>query len=96
MLKGAQTEGIKELLDCVRGTEENDNRLRRDRMKEVTVRLVQNELTARQREVLLLLYGRGLTGREAAKILGVRETAVSNLKKRALCRLRTLAQYLIS
>ena len=95
MLTEAQSEGLCELLDSVRGTEESDNRSRIAALKGVAAQMLAAELTERQRTVLLLLYGERLTQREIAKKLGIRETAVSNLKKRALLKLRRLAKYIV-
>ena len=93
MLTEKQSEGLNDLLDAVRGCEESDNRLRREELKKVASLMLENELTKKQRLVLLLLYGDNLTGRQVAERLGIRETAVSNLKKRALLRLRRVARY---
>ena len=95
MLTESQSEGLSELLDSVRGTEESDNRTRVAALKRVAAQMLSEELTERQRTVLLLLYGERLSQREIAERLGVRETAVSNLKKRALTKLRRLAKYVV-
>lgn len=94
MLRETQLEGLRELLRAVQGVEENDNALRREQMKRFTRLALESGLTTRQRQIMLMIYGQGLSQRQVAQELGLTESAVSARKHRALERMKRLAKYM--
>lgn len=95
MLRGSQLEGMSELLDCVRGCEESDNSVRRERMKRFAAAAIESGLTSRQKELMTLLYTEGLSQKQAGEVLNMSQSAVSNMRRRALERMKSLAKYMI-
>lgn len=95
MLRGTQLEGLRELLCSIRGEEESDNSLSRERMKRFVSAAISNGLTKRQRELITLIYVDGISQKEAAKRLGMSQSAVSEMKKRAIGRLKRLAVFMV-
>ena len=93
MLKGKQLEGLKGLLDILQGTAESTNKTERARMKRFLPVAMENGLTDHQREIIKLIYVDGLTQRQAGERLGIKQPAVSNIKRRAIDRLRDLSRY---
>lgn len=57
------------------------------------VRALQEDVTARQRQTLLLYYDRGLNMREIGEVLGVDRSTVSRTIKRGETRLRRCLRY---
>ncbi len=95
MLRETQLEGLKDLLQGIGGTEESTNGRERERMKAFVGLAMASGLTPRQREIMVLLYGEGLSQREVAEKLGLCESAVSGRKKRAIERIKDLSKYMI-
>ena len=52
-------------------------------------------LTDKQRELIRLIYVEGMTQKEAGKRLGMRESAVSGMKKRAIARMKKLSVFMV-
>ncbi|MBM6926812.1 sigma-70 family RNA polymerase sigma factor [Pseudoflavonifractor phocaeensis] len=67
---------------------EQVNRLRRN----VTLAL-REDVTPRQRECMLLYYGKGLNMREIGEIMGINKSTVSRIIKRGERRLRRCLRY---
>ena len=63
------------------------------RLKRNLVRALREDVTARQREFLLLYYGQGLNMREIGEKLGVDKSTVSRTIKRGEARLRRCLRY---
>jgi RNA polymerase sigma factor for flagellar operon FliA len=58
------------------------------------MRAAKDVLNERHQAVIVLLYGRGLTMREAGEILGVEESRICQMKKFALAQLRVRLEQL--
>ena len=71
----------------------SDNSAQLDRVKRNLVRALREDVTARQREFLLLYYGQGLNMREIGEKLGVDKSTVSRTIKRGEARLRRCLRY---
>ena len=74
-------------------SEENTNTNTLDRVKRNLVVALREDITARQREVLLLYYGQGLNMRQIGERLGVDKSTVSRTIKRGEERLRRCLRY---
>ncbi|MEG1878747.1 MAG: sigma-70 family RNA polymerase sigma factor [Pseudoflavonifractor sp.] len=70
-----------------------DNSDQHQRLKRNLVRALREDVTARQRETLLLYYGEGLNMREIGARLGVDKSTVSRTIKRGEHRLRRCLRY---
>lgn len=70
-----------------------DNREQLQRMQEVLLQALREDVTPRQRQVLFLYYEQGLTMREIGKLLGIDRTTVSRTMKRGEQRLRRCLRY---
>jgi RNA polymerase sigma-70 factor (ECF subfamily) len=57
-------------------------------LRRTAVRVALTELTPRERELVALKFGAGLTGGEIAKVLGMSETGVSTFLYRTMGKLR--------
>ena len=71
--------------------ETNDEQV--ERLKANLVRALNEEVTERQREVLLLYYDRRLAQKEIAALLGIDRSTVSRTMKRGEKRLRKCLRY---
>lgn len=65
----------------------------RSRLVRNLVRCIREEVSPRQREVLLMYYVRGLNQREIAMELGVNKSTISRTVKRGEQRLRQCLRY---
>ena len=95
MLRGTQLEGLRELLCSIRGEEESTNSLSRERMKRFLYAALESGLTKRQRELIKLIYVDGMTQKQAAERLSMSQSAVCEMKKRAVARMKKLAVYMV-
>ena len=95
MLNSTQLEGLSDLLKSIDGAEESDNSLSRERMKRFIRVALEQGLTSKQGEVIRLIYIDGLKQKDAAKMLGMSPSAVSEMKKRALARMKKYAVFML-
>ena len=70
-----------------------DNSAQLGRLKKNLVRALQEDVTDRQREFLLLYYAQGLNMRQIGERLGVDKSTVSRTIKRGEARLRRCLRY---
>ena len=70
-----------------------DNSQQMARLKRNLVRALQEDVTARQREYLLLYYGERLNMKQIGERLGVDKSTVSRTIKRGEARLRRCLRY---
>lgn len=71
----------------------SDNSEQLGRLKRNLVKALQEDVTERQRQLLLLYYGRGLNMRQIGEELGVDKSTVSRTIKRGEERLRRCLRY---
>ena len=71
----------------------SDNSAQLSRLKQNLVRALQEDVTERQREFLVLYYGQGLNMRQIGERLGVDKSTVSRTIKRGEDRLRRCLRY---
>lgn len=67
----------------------------RDRLKKILLKVIKNELTPRQNEIIMLYYFKGLDSVQIGKQLGITPQAVSALLSRAKMRIFRILQYYI-
>ena len=70
-----------------------DNSQEHTRLKQNLVRALQEDVTGKQRQYLLLYYAEGLNMREIGERLGVDKSTVSRTIKRGEARLRRCLRY---
>ena len=73
--------------------EAEDNRWQRQALRQALARAIQEELTGRQREVLLLYYLEQLTMQQVAERLDVNRSTVCRTLQRGEARLRRCLRY---
>lgn len=93
MLKGAQLEGLQGLIESIQGVEESTNAAKRERMKQFVALAVEQGLNEHQREVINLIFVDGLSQKRVGELLNIKQPAVSNIKQRAIRKLRDLSRY---
>ncbi len=71
----------------------SDNSREISRLKRNLLRALREDVTAKQRQVLLMYYGQGLNMREIGEKLGVDKSTVSRTIKRGEKRLRRCLRY---
>ncbi len=71
----------------------SDNSREISRLKRNLLRALREDVTAKQRQVLLMYYGQGLNMREIGERLGVDKSTVSRTIKRGEKRLRRCLRY---
>ncbi len=71
----------------------SDNSREISRLKRNLLRALREDVTAKQRQVLLLYYGQGLNMREIGELLGVDKSTVSRTIKRGERRLQRCLRY---
>ncbi len=71
----------------------SDNSQEIDRLKRNLIRALREDVTAKQRQMLLLYYGDGLNMREIGEKLGVDKSTVSRTIKRGERRLQRCLRY---
>lgn len=69
------------------------NRAQIERMKKILIRAISSELTARQRDCLMLYYIKNMKMREIARTLSLSPSTVTRHIKAAKEKLRRIAQY---
>lgn len=70
-----------------------DNSREISRLKRNLLRALQEDVTARQRQTLLMYYGQGMNMREIGEVLGVDKSTVSRTIKRGEARLQRCLRY---
>ena len=71
----------------------DDNRDQMNRLKRNLTHALRQDITARQREYMMLYYGRGMSMEAIAKELGVNKSTVSRTLKRGRQRLYRCLRY---
>ena len=71
----------------------DDNRDQMNRLKRNLTHALRQDITARQREYMVLYYGRGMSMEAIAKELGVNKSTVSRTLKRGRQRLYRCLRY---
>lgn len=94
MLSGKQLVGLRGLMDSLHGKEEITNSAEREKMKRFLRLALDHGLTEHQREVIHLIYVDGLSQKQAGELLNIKQPAVSNIKRRAIAKLRDLSKYM--
>lgn len=94
MLRGKQLEGMRGLIDSLQGKEEITNSAEREKMKRFLHFALDHGLTELQRKVIHLIYVEGLSQKQAGELLNIKQPAVSNIKRRAISKLRDLSKYM--
>ena len=74
-------------------SEENTNSDDIAKLKRNLIKALKSDVTPRQREMLMLYYGRGLNMREIGEMLGVDKSTVSRTVKRGERRLKRCLRY---
>lgn len=74
-------------------SEENTNRAQLDVLRRNLVRCLREDVTPRQRQVLLLYYGKRMNHREIGRALGVDRSTVSKTIRRGERRLLRCLRY---
>ena len=87
---GEADKGIRMILGCDNDEEGNAQRLRR-----VLLKVINNELTPRQKEIIMLYYFKDVDIVSISKRLGVSPQAVSAVMSRARMRMFRILQYYI-
>ncbi len=87
---GEADKGIRMILGCKDEEEENAQRLRR-----VLLKVINNELTPRQKEIIMLYYFKDIDIVTISKRLDVSPQAVSAVMSRARMRMFRILQYYI-
>ena len=87
--------GREQLSSLVLWREESaeDNSLQMERVRRNLRRALESELTARQREMVMLYYNQGLSMRQIARRLAVHPSPVSRTLQRANRRLQNSLRY---
>lgn len=65
----------------------------KEKVKKIMVKVIKNELTPRQREIIVLYYYKGLGVSEIADTLGLAPSTVSRTVKRARDRIYNFLKY---
>lgn len=89
---GETDRGIRSIL-CM---EDNDSGDYMRKLKRVLLNVINNELTARQKEIIMLYYFKDMDIVRIAELLGVTPQAVSAAMKRARLKIYRFMQYYIS
>ena len=74
-------------------SEENTNEAQVNRLKRNLIRCMKEEITERQRTVLLMYYGKQMSQQEIGEILGVDRSSVSRTIMRGEQRLKRCLRY---
>ena len=74
-------------------SEQNTNSADVSRLKKNLIRAIQEDVTPRQRQVLLLYYAQGLNTREIGEMLGLHPTTISRTIQRGEKRLKRVLRY---
>lgn len=86
---GVDDSGLRSIIDDSLESES------RDRLKKILLKVIKNELTPRQNEIIMLYYFKGLDSVQIGKQLGISPQAVSALISRAKMRIFRILQYYI-
>lgn len=66
-----------------------------EKMRRILLKIINNELTARQKEIIMLYYYKGTTEKDAAEALGVSQQTVSKTLSRARLRIYRVLRYYV-
>ena len=91
----AHPDYIKRLLELSEESEAETNQAQMQRLKRALRDVIKNDLTPRQKEMVVLYYYEGLNMRQIGERLGVDKSTVSRTIKRARRNLRDRLKYLI-
>lgn len=86
---GDTDKGIRSILEY-ESDDESGNRLRR-----ILLKVINNELTPRQKEIIMLYYYKGIDTVKISQKLGITPQAVSTAMARARMRIYRILQYYI-
>ncbi len=75
--------------------EDEDNRNKREKLKHIMLKVINNELTPRQKEIIMLYYFKNYDIVEIGKMLGITPQAVSAAMARGRQRMFRILQYYI-
>ena len=84
---------LKEQMNISTQWNNSDNSADFKKLKENLIKIIQNELTPRQRQIINLYYYHNLTTIEIAKILKINKSTVSKTKKLAIQNIKRFLQY---
>jgi RNA polymerase sigma-70 factor (ECF subfamily) len=84
---------IGEYDENIRSILENDNSESHSKLKKVMLEVIKNELTPRQKQIIMLYYFKGMNVVEIADMLGINHSSVSITMKRARNRLFRILKY---
>lgn len=87
---GEADRGIRELL-LDKNTEDSDDSLRK--LRKTLLNVINNELTARQKEIIMLYYFKNMDIVRISEMLGISFQAVSAAMKRARLKIYRYMQY---
>jgi len=92
MLNNEELSGLKEILGKF-NKKDNDNKSERKQMLDFARRIISEELTDKQRNVLYGLYVQQKTPAELANEMNITAGAVSRIKARGILNIRRWAKY---
>ena len=84
---------LKEQLLLSKQEEASDNSRELEQLKRSLTKIIQNELTPRQREIIDLYYYHNLNTVEIAKLLHINKYSVSRTKRLAMKTIKRFLQY---
>lgn len=89
MFTGESDSGLRAIID---GNDESESR---QKLKKILLKVIKNELTPRQKEIIMLYYFKGLDSVRIGEQLGITPQAVSAAMSRAKMRIFRILQYYI-
>ena len=87
---GAADKGIRAILET-----SDDEEIPSQRLRRVLLKVINNELTPRQKEIIMLYYFKGMDTLHIAERLGITPQAVSAAMSRGRLRIYRILQYYI-
>lgn len=84
---------LKEQLSISSQCNNSDNSADFKKLKQNLIKIIQNELTPRQRQIINLYYFHNLTTSEIAKLLNINKSTVSKTKKLAIQKIKRFLKY---
>lgn len=81
--------GLRAIID---DTDESESR---QKLRKILLKVIKNELTPRQKEIIMLYYFKGIDSVQIGKQLGITPQAVSAAMSRAKMRIFRILQYYI-
>lgn len=93
---GANDKGLERILGGDDDEEEGeDSSGNKEKMKKIMIKVINNELTPRQKQMIMLYYFKGIDIVKIGKMLDVTPQAVSAVLKRARLRIHRYMKYYI-